>query len=83
METNAVLRKDGELYKKGQLLLEAAREYWKEYNVHFDRGAVVYLEADNGALIVFTRSEYKRSLMAAVDEIHGGEPLSEKLFTAE
>lgn len=79
MTTNANLSEDGELFKRGQELIIAAKNYWDEYRKQFRPSAVVWLETDNGALIVFTRSEYKRSLMEAVEDI-GDKPLPEHFF---
>ena len=82
METIMALKKDSKLFKKGQKLLKAASEYWEEYQKTCDGRSVVWLESESGALVLFTRSEYKMDIMSVVDNI-GGEPLSENLFFDE
>lgn len=79
MTTNANLPKESDLYKRGQELLLAAKNYWDEYRKLFTRGAVVWLESESGALVVFTRSEYKRGLMEVVEGI-SDDPLPENFF---
>ncbi len=79
MTTNARLKDDSELYKRGQELIAAAHSYWQEYQKHFRRSAVVWLEDEGGSAVVFTRGEYKREIMSAVEQIDG-EPLPEHLF---
>lgn len=44
MNTNANLIEGSPLHVKGHALIEAAHAYWKEYQKHFTRGAVVFLE---------------------------------------
>ena len=69
MQTNKTIGKNTELYTAGQALLEAAYAYWKLYRKELGASAVVYLEADNGHMVIFTRGEYKDALMGGVSQI--------------
>jgi len=64
METSRTINIGSELEIKAKVLLAAAHEYWMEYRKQ-GGGAVVWLENDNGHFVLFTRSEYKESIMAA------------------
>lgn len=66
METNKTIAKDSELADRARALLSAAYDYWQTYQKECARGAVVWLEGDDGHFVLFTRSEYKESIMASV-----------------
>ena len=63
MQTNKTISKDSELYKAGQELINAASNYWKEYQKEIGGAAVVWLSDESGHLIVFTREEYRNTIM--------------------
>ena len=63
----------------GSRLLAAAHEFWTACQIEGQSGAVQWLEGTGGELIIFTRGEYRRQLMAAVDGPHG----NTHLFCAE
>ena len=51
------------LQELGQKLIEAAYDYWQEFQeVHSPR-AVVWLEDTSGHFILFTRGEYKEQII--------------------
>ncbi len=79
MKTNMQIKTKTKLYKKGQALIKAALGYWKEYQKVCDRDAVVWLQTDEDELIIITRSEYKREIMAVINGIDG-KPLKAGLF---
>jgi hypothetical protein len=81
MQTNAILKDGSSLRKEGQALIEAAQDYWEEYQKISNRAAVVWLHASNGAFILFTRGEYSQALKETVHrETFGETPMSEDLF---
>lgn len=72
MITNKAVSRDSELFAKGQALIKAAHEYWEQYQKDVGSSAVVWLEAENGHFVLFTRSEYKDEIMrSAVQETRG------------
>lgn len=79
METNT--HTSGELHDKAIALIAAAEDYWTEYQRTLRPSAVVWLKADNGQMVLFTRGEYISEIMAAVDRINRTEPPLETLFT--
>ena len=66
MNTNNILSKDTELYRKAQVLFNAAADYWEESQ---KRGscAIVQITNENGASIFFTRSEYRHQIMEMIN----------------
>lgn len=75
MATNKVIDNNSELARRGAALLEAANEYWEQYQKDVGGpGAVVWLENTNGHFILFTRGEYKEAIMAAANRECAGEP---------
>lgn len=75
METNKTIQAESELSKKAAALIEAAYDYWEEYTKSgLGPVAVVWLEADNGHFVLFTRGEYKEAIMAAANRECRGEP---------
>ena len=81
MQTNTV--PFGALHEKAQGLIHAAEAYWQEYQETLSPAAVVWLKADDGSLVLFTRGEYSDRLMAQVDYINASEPPLEHLFASE
>lgn len=57
-----------------QNLLDVALRYRDEANKAGVYGAVIWLQADNGALVVITRSEYRETLMQNIHDL-GGAPM--------
>jgi len=75
MMTNKTIDNKSELARKGTALLEAAHEYWKQYQKdEGGPGAVVWLDNTNGHFVLFTRGEYKDAIMAAAHRECAGEP---------
>ena len=66
MQTNKTIGKDTKLHKRGQELLDAAYAYWQEYQKECGSAAVVWLEADDGHFVLFTRGEYKSDIMGVI-----------------
>lgn len=55
----------------GQKLLDAAQEFWDachEEDPHA-AGAVQWLEGSNGELLIYTRAEYRDTLMANIHRL--------------
>ena len=52
-----------------QKLLDAAYDFWEDANSHGQYGAVQWLTGTNGELIIFTRSEYRESLMKNIERL--------------
>ena len=63
MQTNKAISKKSKLYKKGQKLIKSAYNYWQEYQKECGSAAVVWLDAEDGHFILFTRSEYKSDII--------------------
>lgn len=63
MTTNKTITKDSEMETAAKALLQAAHNYWEIYQRELGPSAVVWVEADNGHFILFTRSEYKAVIM--------------------
>jgi hypothetical protein len=57
----------GKLYDIGKKLLETGRDYWEEYQGKLSPCAVVWLESDDGSLVVFTRGEYADELKDTIE----------------
>lgn len=47
----------------GQKLLDAAHEFWKACHAEGQYGAVQWLTGADGELVIFTRGEYRDTLM--------------------
>lgn len=78
METNTRLSDD--LQEKAVALIAAAEDYWQEYQRSLHPSAVVWLKAENGQFVLFTRGEYLPRIMEVVDYINASEPPLETLF---
>jgi hypothetical protein len=78
MQTNT--RLPDALQEKAFALIDAAEDYWQEYRRILNPSAVVWLKADNGQFVLFSRGEYLNQIMSVVDRINQkGKPL-EYLF---
>ena len=78
MQTNTHL--PDVLQEKAFALIDAAEDYWQEYRRTLRPSAVVWLKADNGQFVLFSRGEYLHRIMSVVDNINlEGQPL-EYLF---
>jgi hypothetical protein len=75
MTTNKVIPRGSGLCRKGKRLLKAAHDYWLEYQTSLGSCAVVWLEADDGHFVLFTRGEYKEQIMTQVRGLYGERPL--------
>lgn len=58
-----------DLEKVGQKLLDAAYEYWEASAKAGINGAVIWLQDDDGRLVIFTRGEYRAQLMSGIERI--------------
>jgi len=73
MQTNRTIQKGEKLEKVARKLLQAAHEYWEQYQSDLGPSAVVWIENDNGHFVLFTRSEYKAAITSvATRESLGG-----------
>lgn len=51
-------------------LLAAAMDYWREFQrTNRPGGAVVWVQDEDGRLVILTRGEYRERLMLNVDEL--------------
>lgn len=64
---------DSKRYAAAQKLLDAAHEFWKACIAEGQGGAVQWLIGSQGELIVFTRGEYRGTLMANIDRVNVSE----------
>jgi len=83
METNKAIDPESELGKKATALLNAAYDYWEIYQKELGCAAVIWLEADNGHFILFTRSEYKDEILRSASIECRGEPVMFSPFGSE
>jgi len=60
-----------ELEAKGQALLDAAYEYWKQAQKDGIYGAIMWLDDNDGHTVIFTRGEYRGHLLANIDHRYG------------
>lgn len=60
---------DKKRQKAGQKLLDAAQEFWDACHDEGQYGAVQWLEGSNGALLIYTRGEYRQHLMQGVHSL--------------
>jgi len=58
-----------ELRKVGQTLLDASYNYWEAAQKAGIGGACIWLEDADGKLVIFTRGEYRETLMRGIDKI--------------
>ncbi len=57
------------LKEAAQRLLEEAARYWEVYQRERSRAAVVWLQDEEGRVLIFTRGEYREQLMAEVTKL--------------
>lgn len=55
----------------GQKLLDAAHDFFNACRSEGQSGAVQWLTGTNGELIIFTRGEYRHTLMSNIDKLSG------------
>lgn len=53
----------------GQKLLDAAHEFFRACHEEGQRAAVQWLRGSDGELVIFTRGEYRETLMANIDKL--------------
>lgn len=58
-----------QLEEEGRKLLEAAYNYWEAAHKAGISGAVIWLQDDDGKLVIFTRGEYRATLMQGIEKI--------------
>lgn len=81
MRTGLRVDPESEIGQCGKRLLQAAADYWDSYQKHATAGtAVVWLQSENGAMVVFTRGEYKDVLMRNMESLNHKGPLSPDMF---
>ncbi len=73
MMTNKTIDTNSELYQKGQALMEAAHEYWKQYQKDVGHAAVVWIDNENDHFVLFTRGEYKDAIMSVAHREYAGQ----------
>lgn len=84
MTTNKSIEQESDLHQKGKALLKAAYEYWQQYRKDVGGpAAVVWLEADDGHFVLFTRSEYKDSIVRNATMACRGEEALFQPFTSK
>jgi len=70
-----------DLEEEGRKFLEAGYRYWEAAHKAGISGAVIWLQDDEGKMIIFTRGEYRDALMQGIEEIgtprHFGRVLDE------
>lgn len=52
-------------------LLDAAHEFWKACRAEGQYGAVQWLTSTSGELLIFTRGEYRATLLKNIDCLEG------------
>jgi len=58
-----------ELQKAGQLLLDAAYAYWYTMQEAGNGGALFWLDDQAGKTVLFTRGEYRQTLLSNIDRL--------------
>jgi hypothetical protein len=58
-----------DLDKVGQKLLDVSHEYWEAAHKAGIDGAVIWLQGDDGRLVIVTRGEYRDHLMKGIERI--------------
>jgi len=62
---------DRERHEAATVLLAAAHAYWKACSRENQTGAIQWLTDTDGALVIFTRGEYRETLMGNIDKLRG------------
>jgi len=60
-----------ELEEKGRNLIEAAYAYWEQAHKEGIRGAIIWLDDNNGHTLIFTRGEFRGHLLSNIDHRYG------------
>ncbi len=58
-----------DLAEVGDRFLEAGREYWKAAHKAGIDGAAIWLISEDGEMVIFTRGEYRYTLMGNIEQI--------------
>lgn len=53
----------------GDALLKTAQAFWEACHEEGQRGAVQWLLGSNGELVIYTRGEYRETLMQNIDRL--------------
>jgi hypothetical protein len=61
---------DAELHEGAERLLEAARAYFKLMQARRLSGGTIWLTDKDGAMVVFTRGEYRERLLRNIETIY-------------
>lgn len=65
-----------DLKKSADELMKAAYNYWEMcHKTGLVTGAVVFFTDDKGQMVVFTRGEYRSTIMQNIDRLGLGEPI--------
>jgi len=73
MNTNRTLKRNSEIGKAATRLLQAAADYWEIYQKVCGGAAVVWVDNDKGNFVLFTRGEYRDSIMREVCRLNHSE----------
>lgn len=68
-EDEALAKHGADLQKAGQALLDAAYAYWEIAQKARTGGALFWLDDDAGRTVIFTRGEYRNTLMSNIDRL--------------
>lgn len=60
---------EAEMQEKGQKLLDATYDYWKIMQEAGEGGALFWLRDTSGKTVIFTRGEYRATLLHNVDQL--------------
>lgn len=63
------ISKESERYKTADKLLKVAAEFWQACHKEGQYGAVQWLTGDSGELVIYTRGEYRETLLQNIDVI--------------
>jgi hypothetical protein len=53
----------------GQKLIDAAQDFWDACRQEGQDGSVQWLEGSNGELLIYTRAEYRQTLMSNIHSL--------------
>lgn len=71
VETGATDSVEPTLREAADGLIEAGHEFWSACRRDAGGGAVRWLDCDDGTLVIFTRGEYRDTLLAGIDKLPG------------
>lgn len=75
IQTNLSTKNNAALHSAAQHLLDAAMDYWKEYQRAVGHDAVVWLSDTDGRLIILTRGEYRSQLLCNIEHLRREEDI--------